>query len=585
MFAITDTSPGSPLIQHRRIHSNFKEQPDKKQFGTPNSCTSAVTESPPVSQSATHCSLRHSRPHTRVRFDDTSTARSSGSVTPVPSRTTLSGHDTTPQKQIGSTPATSTSYIRNLQKSAVTPVVEKRSTLVQSESFGEHETVTLKSATDFFSSEKPRKSITDNVKPLPSRIPSSRRRTPGYARSTKASRRRSEMRSALFLQSQRKHNNTSKPTTEIDFTKTIPKSPEVLRRKFARTPKEVSPRRRTTFKAKPVPRYLTMPRPVVRPTAKSEAILHGLASSAPMPPVLAACKLSGTVPKPFKLASVELHEARMKKICAKRKAEQEEAERRRVLHPLALNREMLEGPTFVPCLDKKNLTMPVDLLPWAAERRERTLAYEAAQRARIEEMEAMKEIAQRQRELAEEERLREDYERKKFRPRPVPRSHYYPDTPPKRKAAIAVIRIKEDIARRMECEEEELESVFSALAVSQNLENFSTLKTPENLLSGNDPSSATSKTAEKVGIENAFSSERGRSKQVINTSKENTDSDSQVVPKNDSLKEGNAIEVGKENIIPVGEAKQKDRRRQGTQVVLGPMRLFNEIRNTLLGRY
>lgn len=580
MFSITDTSPASPMIKHRPNHAEFKFHHDKKQVGTPHSCTSAITESPQLSQTTTNRSARSSRPHSYVHFDATSTALSLGPETPVPSRNVLPHHDTRLQKETESTPKNSASRVADPLDRALTPVDQGRTKAAQSASFNECEPITPKSATDFCTSEKPLNSVTDNFTPPPSRIPTSRRRTPGYARSTKASRRRSEVRSELLLASQKKHDNTAK---SIGFTKTIPKSPEVLHRKLARTRKG-SPRRRTSFKAKPVPRYLTMPRPVVRPTAKSEAILHGPTSSAPVPTALAVCNMSPTVPEPFKLASVELHEARMMKIHSKRKAEQEEAEKRRVLHPTPLNRKMLEGPMFVPCLDKKNLTDPVDLLPWAAERRERTLAYEAAQRARVEEMEAMKEIVRKQRELAEEEKMREDYERKRFRPRPVPRSHYFPDTPPNRKASIAVMRIKEDIARRMECEEVELESVFSTLVVTETEETRDSLKYLDNAPNQNALSCTPSNIARDVGNEKSFPTER----EVLHErerSEENHIVDAQLGSRPNSPQKNYVNEVDKENYIPSGQARPKDCRRRGSEHFFAPLKLFHEIRTTLLGGY
>ncbi|KAI0563924.1 hypothetical protein FGB62_32g140 [Gracilaria domingensis] len=540
MFPITDTSPPSPLVKQRPLQTPHAKFQGKNTITSPVSYTSNITQSPALSHSATSDDAK--AVHNPATFDS--------------------------EKQVQFTPIRTFSTAHSSKVSRIPLSARGTSQASPPDQTALVEFETPKQPSTKTSTRKAPKSITADFTPPPSKIPIRNRRTPNYARSTKASRRRSEWAKTSTVPNESDTGTNGLKAIRLSFSKTIPVSPEVLHRTTGRIRKIPSPKKSKSFKPNPTPRYLHKPRPTVRSTAKSEAVRQGPVQPAPVPPPTPffECKPVPTISKPFNLGSVELHEIRVKQIQARRKLEEEEDQRRRLVRPVKLHREILEGPTFVPNLDNKVLTVPVDPLPWA-ERRERTLAFEAAQRVRIEEMYVMKEQAQKMRELAEEEKLREEYERNKFRARPVPRSHYKPDTPPTRRGPLAVMYEEEEIARREENEEDnELRSFFSKLDISASAQSTSSRENHNKKLRR----SLSLKPTERKDLYSIVE-QRG----VIEPSANEWDEDLQT------------IEQNKENIVPKSEETHKTKtagRKQQRQSGFGAMRLFNEIRNTLLGR-
>eukprot|EP00178_Gracilaria_changii_P012604 TRINITY_DN3567_c0_g1_i1.p1 TRINITY_DN3567_c0_g1~~TRINITY_DN3567_c0_g1_i1.p1 ORF type:complete len:647 (-),score=100.18 TRINITY_DN3567_c0_g1_i1:187-2127(-) len=566
MFMITDTSPASPLVKQRSLHSPHGKAHQKQQLRSPTSYTSAITQSPAVSQSATSDEPNVERSH--VNFHSVN-VHASASGAPKHSHTLLSNTNSTALPQANPHRLESQLQSPNISKNPLPSTGPNQTPSAHKGALAEFGTPTLVPTKS--STRKPAKSIVADFTPPPSKIPTRKRRTPSYARSTKASKRRSQWTKMSSAQRESdKHTNGPK-ATRLNFSNTIPVSPEVLHRKTGRVRKLPSPKKRTGFKPNPPPRYLYNHRPLVRPTAKSEAVLLGRvrAPPAPSPPSFAQREPVPTVSKPFNLGSVDLHDIRVQQIQARRKTEEEEDRRRRNVHPVKLHREILDGPTFVPNLDNKVQTVPVDPVPWAAERRERTLAFEAAQRVRIAEMDAMKEQAQKMRELAEEERLREEYERKRFRPRPVPRSHYEPDTPPTRRASLALTHLRDVVAVRTADEDEtELRNFFSKLGITNDTQTSSTRQQRDREVKH----SLSLKLSERKDLYSIVEQEH-------NATAFGDKSEIEAIEAID--------EAGKENIVPKSMATHRSTEIDGKQrreSGLGPMRLFTEIRNTLLGR-
>lgn len=190
-----------------------------------------------------------------------------------------------------------------------------------------------------------------------------------------------------------------------------------------------------TFVPNPVPRYLTNPtQPEVKPTKKSTQLEEWRRNPnrAPKerPPKKVVEFPERTIFEPFALESIAKHEERVYQIRMRIAKEEEQDLKGRAFNPVPLQYAILDGPTFVPKRSEVPPTAPLDLLPGVHERRERTLAFEARQRARMEEMDRNKQLAKEERDKAEEERLRKEFEMKRFKPRPVPVSHYSPDITP-----------------------------------------------------------------------------------------------------------------------------------------------------------
>ncbi|CAN8071357.1 unnamed protein product [Agarophyton chilense] len=568
MFMITDTSPASPLIKRRPLHSSYGKRQEGKQIESPVSYTSAITQSPAVSQSASSNDTKTVK--NRVTFDSFMANSSTSIALEHSDSFTPNTNSNTQEQPVIWTPKTRTTIAVQAANISVIPLSTTQTNQILSAKEGEvveFETNTTTAALS--STRKPRKSITEGFTPPPSKIPTRKRRTPSYARSTKASRRRSDWTKMSAVQMQSREHESVRKARKLNFSKTIPVSPEVLHRNTGRIRKIPSPKKSRSFKPNPSSRYLNRPCPVVRPTVKSKAAPIGRAQTVPVcsPPSFEMSKPERTASKPFKLGSVELHGLRMKQIQARRKMEEEEDRRRRIIHPIELHHEILRGPTFVPNLENKVLTVPFDPVPWV-ERRERTLAFEATQRERIKEMDAMKEQAEKMREIAQEERLREEYERKRFRPRPIPRSHYKPDTPPKRRASIAVMQMKEQVAQALEAEiDDELQSYFSNLAISEDTQ---TTYTP-------------TKQDEKIGRSVSLKPADRKDLYSIVEQEHNA---GVPIRKGETVMAKTAISgADKENVMPSSLETPEVVRKKQKQPNIGPMRLFHEIRNTLFGRF
>lgn len=137
-----------------------------------------------------------------------------------------------------------------------------------------------------------------------------------------------------------------------------------------------------------------------------------------------------TTPRPFLLMGVDQHETFVERREAEKEKLVEEEKRKRTFRPVILKDEILEGPTFVPSRSAVPLTMPVDLLPMARERKERTEAFLRRQKERMKEMERLQKLAKEGREQLELERLQKMWQEKRFKPRLVPKSHYMADIEP-----------------------------------------------------------------------------------------------------------------------------------------------------------
>lgn len=138
-----------------------------------------------------------------------------------------------------------------------------------------------------------------------------------------------------------------------------------------------------------------------------------------------------TVPEPFELRGVEKHEVYQQTAEQRRAQELEEERVRRQFEATALDEKILDGPTFVPELRGEPLTHPVDLLPHSKQRSERTLAFEQAQRDRLEEQARLAALEAKRREEEADIQFKQEQEERKFKPKPIPKSHYVPDMIPR----------------------------------------------------------------------------------------------------------------------------------------------------------
>lgn len=153
---------------------------------------------------------------------------------------------------------------------------------------------------------------------------------------------------------------------------------------------------------------------------------YGRRANAPHPPTHQRPPPGCTVPRPFALHSVEQHEMSQARLEARSKLEAEEDRQRRQFRATQLNDAILRGATFKVVPGEPQYTDPVDLLPHAQERSERTLAFEARQRERVEQMERVREMNAQLRKEQDEEDIRKEYEATRFRANKVPDSHYRP---------------------------------------------------------------------------------------------------------------------------------------------------------------
>lgn len=215
-------------------------------------------------------------------------------------------------------------------------------------------------------------------------------------------------------------------------TRTLPKSPALQGKKSEKVPEKKIER---TFVPIKMPDFGDAP--LVRPTRKSLA--HAQWNKDPGGTVaernmkerrIVPYVLERTTPRPFSLLGVEQHDMIVERREAEKEKRMEEEKRKRTFRPVILREDILEGPTFAPSRSAVPLTTPVDLLPLAQERKERTEAFLRRQRERMEEMERLQKLAREEREQRELERLQKTWEERRFMPRPVPKSHYMPDIEP-----------------------------------------------------------------------------------------------------------------------------------------------------------
>lgn len=211
--------------------------------------------------------------------------------------------------------------------------------------------------------------------------------------------------------------------------RTIPKSPKIV--KVGNKPVLDEPKNKS-FVARPMPKFRAVE---VKQTQKSQAHAKVNKEGGAVKIVRNNAKVDAstrremrmTIATPFELQSLQQHELQVARMQLEKQRLEEEEERRRVFRPVELKEEILDGPTFVPGRSSMPLTQPKDLLPHIHERKARTAAFMRRQRERMEEMDRLKEIAQMRRdesELEEAIRYREEH---KFKPRPIPKSHYEPE--------------------------------------------------------------------------------------------------------------------------------------------------------------
>lgn len=216
-------------------------------------------------------------------------------------------------------------------------------------------------------------------------------------------------------------------------TPTIPKTPKVLKRptRSYRT-SEPAVEMPKTFVPNPTPIFLnTDKHPEVKTTLKTmqhlESRLHPERFEKHEKKRIGTHKkLAPTIPKPFDLGSVIKHDEHVDRIHHRHALDDEEDRRRREFEPVHLEEAILHGPTFVPSRTPVSLTEAVALLPFAQERSERTLAFEARQKERMERKEEHRLIAKKMREEREVLKFREQLRENGFKARPVPLSHYHP---------------------------------------------------------------------------------------------------------------------------------------------------------------
>lgn len=225
-----------------------------------------------------------------------------------------------------------------------------------------------------------------------------------------------------------------KPVVRRKLGATVPKSPVFRSRGPSRrfSVESVSPRQ---FVPTPLPSFLREQNnlPSIKLNIKTRAAMEARINpkarraTAP-PPAVVKISFEPTIPKPFELGSVEQHEHYLQNLKAREALVEEEERRKRSFVANKMNPAILNGPTFVPARSSVPLTKPVDLLPFASERSERTLEYERKQRERVAQKDRDAEMARRMREEEEMLKLKLEMTKNAFKPKPVPRSHYVPHT-------------------------------------------------------------------------------------------------------------------------------------------------------------
>lgn len=216
---------------------------------------------------------------------------------------------------------------------------------------------------------------------------------------------------------------------------TVPKSP-IFRSKGPSRRYSVESGSPRPFVPTPLPSFLREQNNLpsiklnIKTRAAMEARINPQARRSAVPPPSTTVRISiePTVPKPFELGSLEQHEHYRQNLKAREALLEDEARRKRNFVANKVNPAILNGPTFVPARSSVPLTKPVDLLPFASERSQRTLEYERRQKERIAEKERDEEIARRMREEEEELKIKLEMMKYAFKPNPVPKSHYVPHT-------------------------------------------------------------------------------------------------------------------------------------------------------------
>jgi Targeting protein for Xklp2 (TPX2) domain len=141
-----------------------------------------------------------------------------------------------------------------------------------------------------------------------------------------------------------------------------------------------------------------------------------------------------TVPRPFRLKSVELHDAAMAKFEQQVKRESALLEQKRRYQAVPLREDMLKGPTFEPKFAPQDqiVTVPEEDFCCRSDMRALSRAeFEERTRARVEEDERAKREAAAAREELFEQQLAAKYQVQRFRARPVPTFHLSAATLPR----------------------------------------------------------------------------------------------------------------------------------------------------------
>lgn len=221
-------------------------------------------------------------------------------------------------------------------------------------------------------------------------------------------------------------------STRQRLSLTVPKSP-VFRSKGPSSRPYVSENEAPRpFVPTPLPAFLvrrdTLPH--IKLNLKTRAAMDARSNprprqSAPALPT-PRINLEPTIPKPFELASLTKHEHYVQSIEAREAALEDAARRRRSFVARQVNPAIFTGPTFIPSRSSVPLTKPVDLLPFASERSERTREFERRQRERIAQKERDDEMNRQLREEEEMLKVKLEMVKNQFKARPVPRSHYAP---------------------------------------------------------------------------------------------------------------------------------------------------------------
>lgn len=129
-----------------------------------------------------------------------------------------------------------------------------------------------------------------------------------------------------------------------------------------------------------------------------------------------------TVPKPFCLKSLDLHESAKARLSERIRAEEIELAKRRSFKATSLSVELLDGPTFVPKLEPASevCTVPQLFSGYSGIRAERRATFDEENQERIAREEREKKQADAARIAAERKAAKENWRKNAFRARPVP---------------------------------------------------------------------------------------------------------------------------------------------------------------------